>query len=60
MTIRDAVRADILRRLHAAEVEHMPKHGFDALPHSHVALDDAIEQGAIFCNMRQDNRRDRH
>jgi hypothetical protein len=21
------------------------------LPHTHVALDDAIEQGALFCNM---------
>ncbi|MDO8494285.1 MAG: hypothetical protein Q7S68_03000 [Deltaproteobacteria bacterium] len=29
----------------------MPKHWFDKLPHSHVALDDAIEQGALFCNM---------
>jgi hypothetical protein len=34
----------------------MPKHWFDALPHSHVALDDAIEQGALFCNMLKDNR----
>jgi hypothetical protein len=37
---------------------NMPKHWFDALPHTHVALDDAIEQGALFCNMLQDNRRD--
>lgn len=29
----------------------MPKHWFDPLPHTHVALDDAIEQGALFCNM---------
>ena len=29
----------------------MPKSWFDPLPHSHVALDDAIEQGALFCNM---------
>ena len=29
----------------------MPKHWFDDLPHSHVALDDAIEQGALFCNI---------
>ncbi|MGN6526528.1 MAG: exonuclease [Burkholderiaceae bacterium] len=29
----------------------MPKGWFDPLPHSHVALDDAIEQGALFCNM---------
>lgn len=36
---------------------NMPKHWFDKLPHSHVALDDAIEQGALFCNMLKENRR---
>ena len=30
---------------------NMPKHWFDDLPHTHNALDDAIEQGALFCNM---------
>ena len=35
---------------------NMPKHWFDAFPHTHVALDDAIEQGALFCNMLKDNR----
>lgn len=34
----------------------MPKRWFDDLPHSHVALDDAIEQGALFCNMLQESR----
>lgn len=29
----------------------MPKHWFDDLPHTHVALDDALGQGALFCNM---------
>jgi len=32
----------------------MPKAWFDPLPHTHVALDDAIEQGALFCNMLRD------
>jgi hypothetical protein len=36
---------------------NMPKDWFDPLPHSHVALDDAIEQGALFCNMLKANRR---
>jgi len=32
--------------------KHWPKHWFDvALPHTHKALDDAIEQGAAFINM---------
>ena len=34
-----------------ATKRNMPKKWFDALPHNHVALDDAIEQGALFCNM---------
>lgn len=29
----------------------MPREWFADLPHSHVALDDAIEQGALFCAM---------
>src|SRR2546425_940284 len=29
----------------------MPREWFDELPHTHVALDDAKGQGALFCNM---------
>jgi hypothetical protein len=29
----------------------MPKEWFEDMPHTHKALDDAIEQGALFCNM---------
>ncbi|HET6246194.1 MAG TPA: 3'-5' exoribonuclease [Tepidisphaeraceae bacterium] len=36
---------------------NMPKHWFDASPHTHVALDDAIEQGMLFCNMLAENLR---
>jgi hypothetical protein len=35
---------------------NMPKHWFDEFPHTHVALDDAIEQGAIFCNMLRESK----
>ena len=35
----------------------MPRHWFDDLPHTHLALDDAIEQGALFCNMWQELHR---
>lgn len=31
--------------------KYMPKRWFDDLPHSHKALDDAIGQGALFCNI---------
>ena len=34
----------------------MPRRWFDKMPHTHVALDDAIEQGALFCNMLAENR----
>jgi hypothetical protein len=34
---------------------NMPRRWFDDLPHSHVALDDALEQGALFCNMLAEN-----
>ncbi len=30
---------------------NMPRKWFDPLPHTHVALDDALEQGRLFCNM---------
>jgi len=29
----------------------LPAGWFDDLPHTHLALDDAIAQGALFCNM---------
>jgi hypothetical protein len=37
----------------------MPKHWFEKLPHTHVALDDAIEQGVLFCNILAENLRDK-
>jgi hypothetical protein len=33
----------------------MPKRWFDDLPHTHVALNDALEQGALFCNILAEN-----
>ena len=36
---------------------NMPKEWFDPLPHTHIALDDAIEQGALFCNMLATNQK---
>lgn len=34
-----------------ATKKNMPSRWFDELPHSYLALDNAIEQGALFCNM---------
>ncbi|HMM73040.1 MAG TPA: 3'-5' exoribonuclease, partial [Rhodocyclaceae bacterium] len=33
----------------------MPAEWFDPVAHTHVALDDAIEQGSLFCNMLRAN-----
>ena len=38
-----------------ATKRNMPRRWFDPLPHSHQALDDALEQGALFCNMLAEN-----
>src|SRR5215472_17441447 len=37
---------------------NMPREWFDDLPHTHVALDDAKGQGALFCNMLNVRRRE--
>lgn len=42
-----------------ATKRNMPKRWFDPMPHTHVALDDAIEQGALFCNMLRELQGDR-
>lgn len=36
---------------HATSKKNMPKQWFGARLHSHVALQDAVEQGVLFCNM---------
>jgi hypothetical protein len=33
----------------------MPTDWFDPIKHTHVALDDALEQGSLFCNMLRTN-----
>jgi DNA polymerase III alpha subunit (gram-positive type) len=35
---------------------NMPKRWFDNIRHTHVALDDAVGQGALFCNMLAESR----
>lgn len=46
----------LLKKGYRESVKHnMPKRWFDPLPHTHRALDDAIEQGALFCNMLAEN-----
>ena len=40
-----------------ATKRNMPKRWFSTAPHTHVALDDAIEQGQLFCNILAEQRR---
>jgi hypothetical protein len=43
---------------HETTRTYLPKRWFDpGLPHTHIALDDALEQGAMFCNMLGENRK---
>lgn len=39
-----------------ATKRNMPQRWFPESPHTHVALDDAIEQGQLFCNMLAEYR----
>ena len=39
----------------ASSKKNMPRQWFGEQPHTHVALDDAIEQGRLFCNMLRGN-----
>lgn len=38
-----------------ASKRNMPTDWFDQLPHTHIALDDAVAQGALLCNMLKAN-----
>ncbi len=43
---------------HRTTRSYLPKRWFDdGLSHTHDALEDAVEQGAVFCNMREENER---
>lgn len=46
----------VLKLPYRASVKrNMPARWFPEAPHTHVALDDAIEQGALFCNMLREH-----
>lgn len=51
LDIRTYAMASLQKPYHQSGKQHMPGSWFDELPHTHRALDDAIEQGALFCNM---------
>lgn len=46
----------VLKKEYRASVKRaMPKRWFSNRPHTHVALDDAIEQGELFCRMLKEH-----
>lgn len=51
LDIKTYAMAILKKNYRESTKRHMPKHWFDQLPHTHIALDDAIEQGALFCNI---------
>lgn len=51
LDIKTYVMAVLGKEYRQSVKRNMPKRWFDDLPHTHVALDDAIEQGAMFCNI---------
>lgn len=55
LDIKTYAMAMLKRNYRDSTKRDMPKRWFDRLPHTHLALDDAIEQGALFCNMLAEN-----
>ena len=51
LDIKSYVSAVLKCEYRKATKKNMPKRWFDNVPHSHKALDDAIEQGMLFCNI---------
>lgn len=51
--IRSAALGYLGSTFQGASPHHFPKAWFEKLPHTHIALDDALEQGIVFCNLLQ-------
>ena len=56
LDIKTYAMAVLKTEYRASTKKNMPRRWFDNLPHTHVALDDAIGQGALFCNMLAERR----
>jgi len=53
--IRSYAMGMLKRRYEASSWRNYPNRWFEDLPHTHQALDDALRQGAMFCNMLREN-----
>lgn len=56
LDIKSYAMAVLKTKFTATVKRNMPKEWFDPLPHTHLALDDALEQGALFCNLLAANK----
>jgi DNA polymerase III alpha subunit (gram-positive type) len=56
LDIKTYVMALLRKPYRESTKKNMPKRWFPALAHTHVALDDAREQGLLFINMLRENR----
>jgi len=54
LDIKTMAMVMLKKEFRASTKRNMPKRWFSRSPHTHVAVDDAIEQGEMFCNMRQE------
>ncbi|MBO3462285.1 3'-5' exoribonuclease [Aetokthonos hydrillicola Thurmond2011] len=57
LDIRSYAMAYLKRNYKESGKENLPAEWFEDLPLTHVALDDAIQQGTLFCNLLQANLR---
>jgi hypothetical protein len=57
LDIKTYAMAMMKRDFYEVNKDSMPEQWFDDLPYTHIALDDAISQGALFCNMLAENIR---
>lgn len=55
LDIKTYAMALLKKNYRASTKRNMPARWFDKWRHTHRALDDAIEQGALFCNMLGEN-----
>jgi hypothetical protein len=55
LDIKSYAMAMMKTNFHDTTKRAMPRNWFDSRRHTHLALEDAIEQGALFCNMLADN-----
>jgi hypothetical protein len=57
LDIRSFAMAAMRTPFHASGKQHMPRRWLEGTrPHTHVALDDAIGQGELFCRMLAETR----